>query len=297
MEKKNWQGKTGGGNFGQKSMFFLLKYGGINIAYVIVAIVSFFYFLVKGSSTKNIYRYFRDRNQCTVFHSLLNTYRNNFLFAKTLIDKFAIFAGRRDEYAIEEIGADVFTDAINNSQEGAIILNSHVGCAEIAGYILFQNKKKMNALVYGGESPAMQEYRGKILKAQNVFMIPVTDGFSHIFGVNEALKKAELVSMHGDRTYEGSRNQICNFLGAPAQFPIGPFQIAVKFKVPILVLFVMQVGYKKYKSYVIKVDVESLSDYKEKQQVELLVNKYVSLLEDIVKQYPLQWYNFHKFWL
>jgi predicted LPLAT superfamily acyltransferase len=297
VRRKNWQGKTGGGNFGQQFLLLSLKHGNINFIYFIVAIVALFYFAFNFFATKNIYQYFRKRHGYSIVRSLSSTYWNNFLFAKTLVDKFAIFAGRVNDYTVEEINSNLFADVINNPEKGAIIINSHVGCAEIAGYILSQNKKKMNALVYGGETIVIQEHRSKILEKRNMSIIPVVDAFSHIFAINEALKNAELISMHGDRTYENSKNIICNFLGTPAAFPIGPFQLAVKYKVPLLALFVMQNGHKKYKSYVIPIEISNQENYTDKQQIELLLKRYASALEDIVKQYPAQWYNFHKFWI
>lgn len=297
MKKKNWQGKTDGGRFGQQSLFFLLKYGNINVGYAIVAVVSFFYFIFNYRATKNIYLYFRKRIGYNIIYSLISTYRNNFLFAKTLIDKFAIFAGKNKKYTVEEIGSDLFEETVNNPNKGAIILNSHVGCAEIAGYVLSQHHKQMHALVYGGESAFIQKYRRNNMEKQNVYIIPVIDSFSHIFAIKETLKNADLLSMHADRVYNGSKKLICNFLGAPAEFSTGPFQLAIKFQVPILALFVMQNGHKKYKSYAIKIESNNLTEHSPKQQIDILTHQYVSALEDIVKQYPVQWYNFHKFWI
>lgn len=296
MKDKAWQGKTHGGNFGQRFLFFYFKHGSIALIYAIVSIVILFYLVIHHRETLTIYTYFRKRQQFGILKSMVSTYRNHFLFGKALIDKFAMFAGRRKEYSVEIVDEKYFSQIVNNQDKGAIILNSHVGCAEIAGYLLSQKKKRLNAVVFGGEAAAMQEYRTKILEEQNIRMIPVTDGFSHIFEVHNALRDAELAGMAGDRVYPGSRNLEVNFLGAPAPFPIAAFQLAVKVKVPMLALFVMQNGYKKFRIHVCKIEVENLEQNSQQIQVELLLKKYASELERIIKIYPLQWYNFYPFW-
>jgi len=296
-EGKTWQGKTDGGNFGQKSLFFYFKYGSIRLSYAIMSLVIIFYLIFNYKAAKNIYNYFRKRHKYSVIKSLLNTYLNHYLFGKTLIDKFAMFAGRRDEYAVEVSGQELFTEAVNNVNSGTLILNSHIGSAEIAGYLLSQNKKKFNAVVYGGEASAIQEYRTKILTEHNICLIPVIDSFSHIFAINNAINNAELIGMASDRIYEGSKNKAINFLESKALFPIGSFQLAVKMKIPILSLFVMQSGYKKYHCYIHKIDIEGIESYTVPQQIELLMQQYVLKLELMVKRYPLQWYNFHQFWI
>jgi inorganic pyrophosphatase/exopolyphosphatase len=73
------------------------------------------------------------------------------------------------------------------------------------GYFLTQKIKQLYVIVFGGESAEMQKQRARILAKNNVCMIPVIDSFSHIFAINNALKNADLVSMAGDRVYEGSQ--------------------------------------------------------------------------------------------
>ncbi len=296
MDEKAWQGKTHGGNFGQRFLFFYFKHGSISVAYAIVSIVILFYLVINYKATQTIFRYFRGRQKFGVLKSVISTYRNHFLFGKSLIDKFAMFAGRRNKYKVEVIDEPFFDAITNNPEKGAIILNSHVGCAEIAGYLLSQKKKRLNAVVFGGEAAAMMEYRSKILEEQNIKMVPVIDGFSHIFDVHNALRNAELAGMAGDRVYPGSRNIVVPFLGAPAAFPTAAFQLAVKVKVPVLALFVMQDGHKKFKVFVRKIEVENLEQNPQQTQVELLLKKYTTELEAILKIYTFQWYNFYPFW-
>ncbi len=292
----DWKGKTGGGNIGQKFLYLYLKHGSITFTYVILTVVIPFYLLINYKATVNIFNYFRKRQKYDILKSCLSTYLNHFLFGKTLIDKFALFSGRQKLFSVKIEGQEKFDAIVNNPDKGAIIINSHIGSAEIAGYFLGQNKKKLNAIVFGGESEEVQQKRRDVLEVNNIHMIPVVDGFSHIFAVYNALKNAELVNMAGDRIYQGSKNIAIDFMGDKAGFPVNAFQLAVKLKVPVLGMFVMQDGNKKYKCFVKNINANYTGKRSKQEQIEFLMKQYVSYLEEILKKYPLQWYNFYDFW-
>jgi predicted LPLAT superfamily acyltransferase len=296
-KNSSWRGKTGGGNFGQLALFQYFRFGSITLAYCIMSCAIFFYLIINYQATRNIYSYFRSKHRYSIFKSAISTYRNHYLFGKTLIDKFAFFAGKRDKYSVELINNEFFTELDTNVNCGALLLQSHVGSSELAGYFFSKNTKNINAIIFGGESPVFQKYRSKLLMGHNVRLIPVTDGFSEVFEINNALANNNFVSLTADRIYKGSKNIEINFLGSKAEFPLAPFKIAVKLHVPVLALFVMQNGYKKYCCYVYKIEAPEYGTLNPETQVEMLAQTYVASLEQIVKKYPLQWYNFHKFWL
>ncbi len=252
-QSKQWQGKTGGGRFGQKCLFYYFKYGSIAFAYFILSIVIIFYLPINYRATASIYRYFRTKHHKSKIKSVLLTYQNHFSFGKSLINKFAVFAGKDKKFKLEVVGQHLYDDILNNDERGAIILNSHVGSSEILGYLLKQNKKKFNALVFGGEAETMQKYRKSVLEKQNINLIPIVDGYSHFFQIHFAAKNAELIGVAADRAYPGSSNMECNFFGHKAYFPINPFQIAVKLNLPVIAFFVMMDGYKKYKTFVVDI--------------------------------------------
>jgi len=294
-QNKAWKGRTGGGSFGQKSLFLYFKYGSIPLAYAITAVVVVFYIVFHAKATRSIYLYFRKRHTYPMGKALFCTYRNHYIFGKTLIDKFAVFAGRGTQYKIEIEGKEIFDEIINNSNKGAIIVNSHVGNAEIAGYLLGQDKKRMTALIFGGEAANMQSYRNQVMQKNNIRLIPVVDAFSHFIGLYQAASEHDLISVIGDRTYPGSKNTTAKFLGADAFFPLNPFQIASKLKLPALAFYVMRSGYKKYKIHVVRLDHDS--ELNNTNTTEYLQKKYIASLEETMRKYPLQWFNYYNFWL
>ena len=94
--------------------------------------------------------------------------------------------------------------------------------------------------------------------------------------------------MHGDRFREGNRTIEMEFLGMKAEFPIGPFLLATKFKVPVS--FVFCVKESKYHYHLFA------SPGKMYTSIDDLAKDYKLGLEKKVWAYPLQWNNYYTFW-
>lgn len=244
-----------------------------------------------------IYRYFRDRLDYSVCSSFHNTYNNHLLFGQTLLDKFAIFAGKHDIFDVCIEGKEYFMDMLN-SNKGAIVVSAHVGNFELSGYLLKQNIKPVNAIIFGGEAEVMQRYRESSFMG-NVKPIPLKEDMSHVFLISDAILNGEVINMLSDRAHSMSKSLKYSFLGAEASFPTGAFNIASKFDLKVLAIFMLKEGFGHYKLYVKPISVEE-SDEKSSVdkaiKIDCLTKKFVLELESIVKTYPTQWFNFYNFW-
>lgn len=193
------------------------------------------------------YRYFRKRLGYSRFRAAWCTYRNHCLFGTVVIDRFAMFAGRKFDLKIE--GYENFL-RLAEQENGFMILSSHIGCYEVAGYSLVAKTKRFNALVFGGEKATVMEGRREKLKNNNIRIIPVTSDMSHLFLVNEALSNHEIVSMPADRIVGSAKTLTVNFLGAKARLPMGPFSVATMRELNVIAVNVMKTSFKGYTVYV-----------------------------------------------
>jgi predicted LPLAT superfamily acyltransferase len=298
-KRPQWEGRTHGGSFGQKALLFLfrnLRLSVLNILlYPILCVVVLFYMIFSRTGFNSIWFYFRTIHKYGVIKSFFKSYKNHFLFGQALFDKFALFAGRKNQFKVSITGQELF-DEIVNSPYGAIIASSHVGNFEISGYLLRQTKKRINGIVYSEENPVIQQYRQKILEENNVFQIPVLPDMSHIFTINSVLTHGEILTMPCDRVYTGHKTITLDFLGREASFPTGAYHLAAKFNVPALSLFVMKESPYHYHIFISRLDHFTLNNQTEIGKVEVLARNYVSEMEKILEKYPEQWYNFYKFW-
>jgi predicted LPLAT superfamily acyltransferase len=108
--------------------------------------------------------------------------------------------------------------------------------------------------------------------------------------------------MPGDRIFGSQKSVTCNFLGAPAQFPLGPFALAVQRDVPVLTVFVMKESTWQYRIFIHRLEPADLDTTTlapgavRKAKMEALARNYAAQLETVVRRYPTQWYNYYDFW-
>ncbi len=244
-----------------------------------------------NNSRTTSYRYFRRRIGYGRWKAAWATYVNHYRFGQVVIDRFAMFAGRRFDLKIE--GYDNFS-RLSEREDGFMMLSSHIGCYEVAGYSLVSQTKRFNALVFGGEKATVMEGRRERLGSNNIRMIPVMPDMSHLFFINEALSNHEIVSMPADRIVGITKSLTANFLGAKARLPMGPFSVATMRELDVVAVNVMRTSTKGYTVYVTPLSYDK--EASRKVQMQQLAESYAAELEKRVRQYPTQWYNFYDFW-
>lgn len=242
-------------------------------------------------SRTTAYRYFRQRLGYGCLRASWYTYVNHCLFAQVVVDRFAVFAGKRFKLDID--GYEYFQQ-LELETKGFVILSSHIGCYEVAGYSLISKSKRFNALVFGGEKATVMKGRQEALSEHNIRMIPVREDMSHLFIVNEALSNNEIMSMPADRIVGSAKVVKVNFFGETASLPAGPFSVTTMNGFDALAVNVMKISAKRYKIYVTRLSYDTQAP--RKQQMQQLANCYVEELERRVRQYPSQWFNFYDFW-
>lgn len=295
MRQRVWEGRTGGGNIGQKGLYWFFRFIDVRFGYLGLRFAVIFYMIFARQRCLAIYRYFRQQHGYSVWKSWCKTYRNHYLFGQTVLDKFAVFSGNAKHYRLTVSGKEHF-ERILEGESGCIVASSHVGNFEIAGYLMGQSKKRMNGIIFGGEAEVVQHLRSGILGSHNVRLIPVSSDMSHIFQIHAALSAGEIVSMPCDRVFSGNKIVEYDFLGGRACFPAGAYYLAERFKVKILAFFVMKEAPLHYHLHIRPLQIVDSVNIGKEDRVRALGECFVSELSDIVKKYPEQWYNFYNFW-
>jgi predicted LPLAT superfamily acyltransferase len=292
---KEWEGVTGGKTLGQKGLLFLFHWFNVTVGYFFLSFTVPFYMLFARKRYLAIYRYFKKHFSYSPLKAFYKTYKNHFVFGKCMLDRFAVYAGRKNFFNVEITGNDHFLHLLEE-KKGFIIASSHVGNFELSGYLLKQDKKRINALIFSGESEEVMKNRTKILNTNNISVIPVLDDMSHLFIINDALSNGDIVNMPCDRMFGSDKSVECEFLSGKADFPIGAFTLAVHFDVPVIAIFVMKKSATNYHIYVKPVSLDKTLNVSKREKIELLTRQFVKQLEEVVRKYPEQWFNFYGFW-
>ena len=284
---------TYGSGWMHRTLIGSLRWLDVRLIYVFTSIfiIPVCLLLNLNHSRTTAYRYFRQRLGYGCLRASWYTYVNHCLFAQVVVDRFAVFAGKRFKLDID--GYEYFQQ-LELETKGFVILSSHIGCYEVAGYSLISKLKRFNALVFGGEKATVMKGRQEALSEHNIRMIPVREDMSHLFIVNEALSNNEIMSMPADRIVGSAKVVKVNFFGETASLPAGPFSVATMNGFDALAVNVMKISAKRYKVYVTRLSYDTQAP--RKQQMQQLASCYIEELERRVRQYPSQWFNFYDFW-
>lgn len=289
---REWSGKTGGTSWMQSSLICMMRIVDLRFFYGIMAAVVPFYMLFSHKGYLAAYRFLRQRMGYGRFKSFIGVYKNHYSFGQVVLDRFATYAGKKFETEIE--GLDIFNQ-YEDDDKGMIMLGSHIGNYELVGYNLRSEKKSVNAVVFAGETETMMRNRTKIMSANNMTLIPIKNDMSHLFGINDALEKGGIVSIHADRIMGNIKAFQCPFFSENAKFASGPFTLAYRRNVPAIAVFAMKEKYDKYHIYIS--DIKKLSEAEDgKSSPEKMAFAFASELERIVRKYPFQWFNYYDFW-
>ncbi len=289
MAEKQWTGTTYGSGLMHRWLIRLLRVVDIRIVYAFTCVFVIPFFLFRPSF-KYIYRYFRDRWGMSAVCAFRNACLNHYLFSQVVIDRFAMYGGRRFHFDIE--GYEHYT-SLSSLPAPFVQLSAHIGNYEVAGYAL-SPEKPINALVFDGEKQSVMENRSHMFADKKIRMIPVSQDMSHLFLIDRALQAGEIVSMPADRIFGSPKSVAVNLLGAPAQLPLGPFSVVSMRGLDALAVHVMKRSTEHYVIYVTPLRYDKQAP--RHQQIQQLAQAYADTLQRMLTMYPTQWYNFFDFW-
>lgn len=285
-----WDGKSKGSVLGYKIFVFFIKKAGIQTAYFVLYFVAAWYFLFLKKSNRAIFYYFRKRLGYSWFQSKRMVYKSYYTFGQTILDKVSIAAGMRSRFTYEFDGIEILKRLLAEKR-GGVLISAHIGNFEIAEHFFGEIDLdfQINLVTTDLEHSAIKDYLESITQKSGIKFIIVKDDLSHIFEINAALARNELVCFTGDRYFEGVKFLSGDLLGEQAKFPAGPFLIASRLKVPVVFVYVMKEPKLHYHLYAREAEVKHRDE-------KALLKAYTQSVESMVQKYPLQWFNYFDFW-
>jgi predicted LPLAT superfamily acyltransferase len=83
-------------------------------------------------------------------------------------------------------------------------------------------------------------------------------------------------------------------MGTPARFPLGPFQLAAAYKVPVSFVYALKEGPLHYHFFASEPRSYDFTD--RERGLSDIGTDFALSMEKKVRQYPQQWYNYFNFW-
>jgi len=147
-----------------------------------------------------------------------------------------------------------------------------------------ENARKLNAALAAINPAAVQD------------IIPLGQ-LDSMLRVQACLDEGTVLGILGDRTLGGEPTLRVPFLGADAEFPVGPMRLAAMLGRPVLFMSGLYLGGNRY-----AIHFERLADFSDLERpgrdaaIQAAVAAYAACLERHCRAAPYNWFNFFDFW-
>ncbi len=285
-----WSGRSRGGVLGHAAMLACVRLGGRRIAYACARLVTL-YFLLMARSSVRASAAFLDAASSPVrgrIKRARRAHRHLYTFAESIIDRCCLHDPARHGLRWKIEGEDP-----TRLQGGALLVSGHLGNYELAGALLAQSGRKVSVVMLDAERAVLKALHRRFGgDAARPEVISLGARGMPSLKVLAALRRGELVAMHGDRA-RSKRFLMCDFLGRAAPFSTAPFLLAAAARVPLVLVFAVKEGRDDYR---IVIDPPRAIELDREESLAEHVCWYAGRLTAMARAHPLQWFNFYDFW-
>jgi predicted LPLAT superfamily acyltransferase len=230
--------------------------------------------------------------------SLWQIARHIHCFAAVILDRAFLLFESFKRFDIRVYGLDDLRSAWAR-QQGVLVFGSHLGSFE-ALRVLAQLRPdvKVRVVIDVEQNPALS----RVLNALNPQLARSIinarrEGMTTALAIKEALDEKALVTLLVDRARPGNEVVLCDFLGHPAPFPVGPWQLAAALKVPVVLCFGLYRGGNRYDLHFEPfADTLALERTRREEHLREVTARFAGRLEHYARDAPYNWFNFYDFW-
>jgi len=173
---------------------------------------------------------------------------------------------------------------------GVIIYGAHFGNWELMGSAISLLGYPLNAIAREQANSYFNRKINKIRRNKGVKIIP--KGIS-VRKVYEAFKKGECVFILGDQDAK-NKGWKMNFFDRPSSTFSGAVQMASRTGAIIVPTFLVRKGWRKYE--LTFYPPKEVSEDAQKEVKKQILQNLVDLTEEIIREYPTQWFWLHRRW-
>lgn len=301
--KKWFNKKEMPGLFGMKLLLIIKKICPRFIFTGLLFIVSFFYYLFANKARYYSKEYLDIVSAYYKNHSIkapctLSSIKHFYLFALSIVDKICVW---NDDLKLNHdvvFANDFSANVAYENKTGYMIIGSHLGNMEVCRAVSKDINLVVNAIVHTKNSHSFKQMQDRSSKNSSLNLFEASNiTLSSAIIFDEKIKNGELISISGDRVPASDTKRVIevSFLDKKVLLPQGPFLLAFILKCPVYLIFPV------YDNNKIKVFFERFNiDYSVEKKardayIKTLVQEYAKVFESYTLQYPLNFFNFYKY--
>jgi predicted LPLAT superfamily acyltransferase len=253
------------------------------------------YFIASGAAIRGASRQYlekvlgRDPRFADLFHHVHT-------FASTILDRVFLLNGQYSLFDVTVHGEEI-VEAIVKQGSGCFLLGAHLGSFEIVRTLGREARGVKVSMTMYEENARKVHAALEAINPRLSMQVIALGKADAMLKVEEALSRGEFVGMLGDRTFADEGTLAADFLGAPANFPLGPFRMAAMLKRPVVLMFGLYRGGNRYEIHFEQLaGLSSPGRAARAVAVELALRRYVERLEHFCRLAPYNWFNFYGYW-
>jgi len=215
-------------------------------------------------------------------------------FALCMSETMEHSSSRAKPMQIERPREDAVLEALAAGR-GAVVVTGHIGSWDIAAKTLRDAPCRVHLVMARETDAGTQEFVAAAHVRAGVEVVFSDASVFSSLGLVRALQRNEVVAIQLDRPAGAGGVRLLPFLNAPAPFPSGPFVLARLAGAPVIPVFAPRLGRRHYRIHIGR-PVEVPRAARDPQVLDRVMLEVTSQLEEIVRRYPWQWFQFAPFW-
>ena len=298
VSNAQWDSRSVGKRWQQAFFGTLIRLGGRGPAYACMYFVVLWYVLCRPFVRRRC-RHYLDRRFPDVKNPLVRLwqdYRRIAALGKSLIDRgaFGLLGPGTLKVDFPE-GQDL--RALVEEDHGLIILNSHVGCWQVAMSAFDYLRLPVSIVMHQGTGdidPRWFQHAGKEGAFSIIDPVESMGGIMEMIGT---LKRNEILGLMADRVFGDDPNTLAApFLGSPVHFPVSPYRLASMQGTPIAVVFSYKTDSSTYRIQLARIIRVPAGLGRSNQAYLPYLQQFVTSLETFTREHPWDFFNFHDMW-
>ena len=194
-----------------------------------------------------------------------------------------------------ELEGGRFLDELG-AAKGAIVLTAHMGNYDLGAALFAERFHRMIRMVRAPEPDALAaQHVDLALQQSSAGGVKVgysDDGTSLAFDLLNALRGGEIISIQGDRVVGDVARASVEFFSRQVFLPNGPFVLSLVSETPIYPLFIIRIGFRKYRIIAREPIVCFRKNGPRDQVIADSMQNWARVLEGIVSEHWGQWFAF-----
>lgn len=220
-------------------------------------------------------------------------------FGEVLLDKLLLWGGWYNTAAPKFYGRDLIARQIA-ARRGGIFICAHLGNLELCRVLARREPGlKLTVLTHTLHAKKFNRLLARLDPQSQINLLQVSEITPETATALAArLEQGEFIAIAGDRIPISVNGRVAAapFLGAPAQFPVGPYILAHLLQCPTYTLFAMRRGEVSEIHIELFRDAIHLPRHQRDPLLQELATDFAGRLQRFCLAAPFQWFNFYDFW-